>query len=68
MSSSVTEAIQNLPPLRETIKAFGLNANKSLGQHFLLDLNLTAKNKNSSVNVCMVIRIRMNVCKYIQHI
>ncbi|MEM6852730.1 MAG: 16S rRNA (adenine(1518)-N(6)/adenine(1519)-N(6))-dimethyltransferase RsmA [Pseudomonadota bacterium] len=32
-----------LPPLREVIAACGLAADKSLGQHFLLDLNLTAK-------------------------
>lgn len=33
----------NLPPLREVIARFGLDARKSLGQHFLLDLNLTAR-------------------------
>ena len=32
-----------LPPLREVIRAHGLNARKSLGQNFLLDLNLTRK-------------------------
>lgn len=32
-----------LPPLREVIAAHGLSARKSLGQNFLLDLNLTAK-------------------------
>lgn len=32
-----------LPPLREVIAAHGLAAKKSLGQNFLLDLNLTAK-------------------------
>ncbi|MFQ5562587.1 MAG: 16S rRNA (adenine(1518)-N(6)/adenine(1519)-N(6))-dimethyltransferase RsmA [Parvularculaceae bacterium] len=32
-----------LPPLREVIAAHGLAARKSLGQHFLLDLNLTRK-------------------------
>lgn len=31
------------PPLRDVIEAYGLGAKKSLGQHFLLDLNLTAK-------------------------
>lgn len=35
--------IDNLPPLREVIAAHGLSARKSLGQNFLLDLNLTAK-------------------------
>lgn len=32
-----------LPPLREVIAAHGLLARKSLGQHFLLDLNLTRR-------------------------
>lgn len=32
-----------LPPLREVIKAHGLAARKSLGQNFLLDLNLTGR-------------------------
>jgi 16S rRNA (adenine1518-N6/adenine1519-N6)-dimethyltransferase len=32
-----------LPPLREVIERHGLAAKKSLGQNFLLDLNLTAK-------------------------
>src|SRR5690242_2317067 len=32
-----------LPPLREVIRRHALSARKSLGQNFLLDLNLTAK-------------------------
>lgn len=36
-------AIDSLPPLREVIEKHGLSARKSLGQNFLLDLNLTAK-------------------------
>ena len=36
-------AIDGLPPLREVIASHGLTAKKSLGQNFLLDLNLTAK-------------------------
>lgn len=32
-----------LPPLREVIRALGLTARKSLGQNFLLDLNLTGR-------------------------
>ncbi|MFV2053005.1 16S rRNA (adenine(1518)-N(6)/adenine(1519)-N(6))-dimethyltransferase RsmA [Aliiroseovarius sp. YM-037] len=35
--------IDSLPPLREVIATHGLSARKSLGQNFLLDLNLTAK-------------------------
>src|SRR5262245_21433931 len=36
-------AIDDLPPLREMIRRHGLSAKKSLGQNFLLDLNLTAR-------------------------
>ncbi len=36
-------AIDELPPLREVIRRHGLSARKSLGQNFLLDLNLTAR-------------------------
>lgn len=36
-------AIDSLPPLREVIANHALSARKSLGQNFLLDLNLTAK-------------------------
>ena len=32
-----------LPPLRDVIERYGINAKKSLGQNFLLDLNLTRK-------------------------
>lgn len=35
--------INSLPPLREIISAHNLRAEKSLGQNFLLDLNLTDK-------------------------
>jgi 16S rRNA (adenine1518-N6/adenine1519-N6)-dimethyltransferase len=35
--------IDLLPPLRQVIDDHGLQARKSLGQNFLLDLNLTAK-------------------------
>ncbi|TAH32829.1 MAG: 16S rRNA (adenine(1518)-N(6)/adenine(1519)-N(6))-dimethyltransferase RsmA [Alphaproteobacteria bacterium] len=37
------KSIEHLPPLRETIGQFGLRAEKSLGQNFLLDLNITRK-------------------------
>lgn len=36
-------ALDGLPPLSEVIAAHGLSAKKSLGQNFLLDLNLTGK-------------------------
>lgn len=35
--------IDGLPPLREVIAEHGLSAKKSLGQNFLLDLNLTSR-------------------------
>jgi 16S rRNA (adenine1518-N6/adenine1519-N6)-dimethyltransferase len=35
--------IDGLPPLRDVIRRHGLSARKSLGQNFLLDLNLTAR-------------------------
>jgi 16S rRNA (adenine1518-N6/adenine1519-N6)-dimethyltransferase len=35
--------IDDLPPLREVIRRHGLAAKKSLGQNFILDLNLTAR-------------------------
>lgn len=36
-------SLADLPPLRAVIAEYGLAARKSLGQHFLLDLNLTAR-------------------------
>jgi 16S rRNA (adenine1518-N6/adenine1519-N6)-dimethyltransferase len=36
-------AVDDLPPLRDVIKQHALSARKSLGQNFLLDLNLTAR-------------------------
>ena len=36
-------SIDGLPPLRDVIERHGLQAKKSLGQNFLLDLNLTSK-------------------------
>ncbi|MEW6643140.1 MAG: 16S rRNA (adenine(1518)-N(6)/adenine(1519)-N(6))-dimethyltransferase RsmA [Pseudomonadota bacterium] len=36
-------AIDDLPPLRDVIRRYDLSARKSLGQNFLLDLNLTAR-------------------------
>lgn len=37
------QAADGLPPLREVIRALGLSAKKSLGQNFILDLNLTGR-------------------------
>jgi 16S rRNA (adenine1518-N6/adenine1519-N6)-dimethyltransferase len=39
----VNSAPDGLPPLREVIRRHGLAAKKSLGQNFLLDLNLAAR-------------------------
>ena len=39
----VMAQIDDLPPLRDVIRRHGLSAKKSLGQNFLLDLNLTAR-------------------------
>jgi 16S rRNA (adenine1518-N6/adenine1519-N6)-dimethyltransferase len=36
-------AIDDLPPLRDVIREHSLSARKSLGQNFLLDLNLTGR-------------------------
>ena len=41
--NSGATAFDGLPPLREVIARHGLDARKSLGQNFLLDLNLTAR-------------------------
>jgi 16S rRNA (adenine1518-N6/adenine1519-N6)-dimethyltransferase len=37
------DGVAALPPLRETIARHGLDARRRLGQHFLLDLNLTRR-------------------------
>ncbi len=39
----MTESPPKLPPLRDVIREHGLGARKSLGQHFLLDANLTQR-------------------------
>ena len=38
-----TDSIESLPPLREVIKEAALSARKSLGQNFILDLNVTRR-------------------------
>ncbi|SLN11167.1 Ribosomal RNA small subunit methyltransferase A [Pseudoruegeria aquimaris] len=48
-----------LPPLRKVIDTHGLRAKKSLGQNFLLDLNLTAKiaRQAGDLHACDVLEI-----------
>jgi 16S rRNA (adenine1518-N6/adenine1519-N6)-dimethyltransferase len=43
MTSTDSERLQALPPLREVINKHQLSAKKALGQNFLLDLNLTGR-------------------------
>ena len=43
MSAPGLSALDNLPPLRDVIRRHELAAKKSLGQNFLLDLNLTGR-------------------------
>ena len=52
-------AIDTLPPLREVIASHQLSARKSLGQNFLLNLNLTAKIARQAGNLseCDVLEI-----------
>ena len=42
-ATAAPAALDGLPPLREVIRRHGLAAKKSLGQNFLLDLNLAAR-------------------------
>ena len=52
-------AIDTLPALRDVIATHGLSARKSLGQNFLLDLNLTAKiaRQAGDLSGCAVLEI-----------
>lgn len=52
-------AIDALPPLREVIRTHNLQARKSMGQNFLLDLNLTAKiaRQAGDLTACDVLEI-----------
>jgi 16S rRNA (adenine1518-N6/adenine1519-N6)-dimethyltransferase len=43
MSSDKTLALDNLPTLKETIEQYGLLARKSLGQNFLLNMDVVRK-------------------------
>ena len=51
--------IDGLPPLRDVIDKHGLQAKKSLGQNFLLDLNLTGKVARAAGDLagCTVIEV-----------
>ena len=42
-AEEIAAQVAGLPPLREAIAAAGMSARKSLGQNFLLDLNLTRR-------------------------
>jgi 16S rRNA (adenine1518-N6/adenine1519-N6)-dimethyltransferase len=43
MAPPLPDVTTSLPPLRDVIAEHGLGARRSLGQHFLLDLNLTRR-------------------------
>ncbi|MEP3276112.1 MAG: 16S rRNA (adenine(1518)-N(6)/adenine(1519)-N(6))-dimethyltransferase RsmA [Stappiaceae bacterium] len=51
--------VDTLPPLREVIQKYGLDARKSLGQNFLLDLNLTTRIARSAgpLTECTVLEV-----------
>ena len=51
MSENHLRRIEALPPLRATIAGIGLTARKGLGQHFLLDLNLTRRIARAAGNL-----------------
>ena len=42
-AGAMTLASDGLPPLREVVARYGLDARKALGQNFLFDLNLTPR-------------------------
>ena len=50
-NNSNTPDISSLPPLREVIARHGIGARRSLGQHFLLDANLTHRIALAAGNV-----------------
>lgn len=52
-------AIDNLPPLREVLERHDLVPKKSLGQNFILDLNLTSRIAHTAGNLkdCHVIEV-----------
>lgn len=46
----MTQGKETLPPLRDVITRYRLNSRKSLGQHFLLDLNLARRIARAAVS------------------
>lgn len=55
----MASSIEDLPPLRDVIARFDLAARKNLGQHFLLDLNLTRRIARAAgdLSTCTVFEI-----------
>ncbi len=55
----MTLSLDGLPPLREVINTFELRATKSLGQNFLLDLNLTGKiaRQAGNLSACDILEV-----------
>ncbi|NQW10858.1 MAG: 16S rRNA (adenine(1518)-N(6)/adenine(1519)-N(6))-dimethyltransferase RsmA [Alphaproteobacteria bacterium] len=51
MNDSIVAKVTALPPLREAIAAAGFSAKRSLGQNFLLDLNLTRRIARAAGNL-----------------
>jgi len=51
MNAFSASRLDALPPLREVIAEHGLGARRSLGQHFLLDLNLTRRIANAATHL-----------------
>lgn len=49
----MTDVPGSPPPLRDVIARYGLAARKSLGQHFLLDLNLTGRIARSAPDLSL---------------
>lgn len=50
MNKNRVDIVDNLPPLRDVIAQYDLRAQKSLGQNFLLDLNVTDKIVREAMN------------------
>ena len=51
MNAFPSSRLDALPPLREVIAEYRVNAQRSLGQHFLLDLNLTRRIANAATHL-----------------